>query len=476
MRTVVIGAGLGGLECARMLAKKGHEVLVLEQQAQPGGSMQCFRRHGFSLDTGFHCVGGLDPGERLWQLFELLDLNGLPWKAMDRDGFDHVVTGGKEYLIPVGHEAFADRLKSYFPHQRQQIDHYVSLLKMVGNHIGDTDGTREEMLALPAYDSLRKMFSDPTLIQVISGASMKMDLAPERLPLYSFLQINDSYLRGAYRLEGGGECLVRKLQDDIESLGGRIVTSARVDKMTLTNGKVTRVEASLSDGTRIQLDQPEWVVSDINPLATFDMIEGAALRPVYRRRIASMPNSRGIFTANLVMKDDSLPYQNHNLFIHKEGDLWLRKADQVQDVMVHYAVTPEGAPTRIDLMAPMDWEVVEPFAGKDYRADATYQALKQQWLDEMTGLASSQLPSLRENIAHSYTSTPLTYRRYNSIAQGAAFGIERDWHKGHNGVISPRTPVSNLLLTGQNLMLHGVLGVTMTAMDTISHIIGPIQL
>ncbi len=475
MRAVVIGAGLGGLECAQLLAKKGFEVLVLEQQSQPGGSMQCFRRHGIPFDTGFHCVGGLDPGERLWQLFESLDLNRLPWRAMDRDGFDHVMTDGRAFLIPVGHEAFAERLKGYFPKQQQQIDHYVELLKLVGDHIGGNDGTREKMLALPAYESLCKMFTDPTLIQVVSGASMKMDLDPERLPLYSFLQINDSYLRGAYRLEGGGECLVRKLQEDIESMGSQIVTSAHVDKIAVANGRVTGVEASLSDGTRLHVDRPAWVISDINPLATFDMIEGAALRPVYRRRIASMPNSRGIFTANLVMKDDTLPYQNHNLFIHKEGDLWHRKAQEVQDVMIHYAVTHEGEPTRIDLMSPMDWSVVEPYADKDYHADEGYQELKQRWLDEMIDLASTQLPSLRENIAYSYTSTPLTYRRYNGVAQGAAFGIERDWHKGGMDVISPRTPISNLLLTGQNLMLHGILGVTMTAMDTISHIVGPFK-
>jgi all-trans-retinol 13,14-reductase len=39
-------------------------------------------------------------------------------------------------------------------------------------------------------------------------------------------------------------------------------------------------------------------------------------------------------------------------------------------------------------------------------------------------------------------------------------------------LLSPRTPVSNLFLTGQNLNLHGVLGVSMTSFFTCAGIIG----
>ena len=38
--------------------------------------------------------------------------------------------------------------------------------------------------------------------------------------------------------------------------------------------------------------------------------------------------------------------------------------------------------------------------------------------------------------------------------------------------LSPRTPIPNLLLTGQNLMLHGVEGVTMTALQTCGDLLG----
>ena len=39
-------------------------------------------------------------------------------------------------------------------------------------------------------------------------------------------------------------------------------------------------------------------------------------------------------------------------------------------------------------------------------------------------------------------------------------------------ILTLRTPVPNLLMTGQNLMLHGLHGVTMTALFTCAEVIG----
>ncbi|MGN1248329.1 MAG: FAD-dependent oxidoreductase, partial [Paludibacteraceae bacterium] len=41
---IIIGAGLGGLECGYILAKKGFRVTVLEHDARVGGCLQSFRR------------------------------------------------------------------------------------------------------------------------------------------------------------------------------------------------------------------------------------------------------------------------------------------------------------------------------------------------------------------------------------------------------------------------------------------------
>jgi prolycopene isomerase len=58
---VVIGAGLGGLTTASLLAKSGLDVLVIEQHNLPGGACTSFRREGHTFDAEaalvFRCEG-----------------------------------------------------------------------------------------------------------------------------------------------------------------------------------------------------------------------------------------------------------------------------------------------------------------------------------------------------------------------------------------------------------------------------------
>jgi len=49
---IVIGAGISGLTCAALLAKRGLKVQLLEQHFQPGGSCGAFRRDGITFDQG----------------------------------------------------------------------------------------------------------------------------------------------------------------------------------------------------------------------------------------------------------------------------------------------------------------------------------------------------------------------------------------------------------------------------------------
>ena len=52
------------------------------------------------------------------------------------------------------------------------------------------------------------------------------------------------------------------------------------------------------------------------------------------------------------------------------------------------------------------------------------------------------------------------------------YGIVKDHKDPLRTFISPKTKVPNLYLTGQNLNMHGVLGVTIGAVVTCSEILG----
>ena len=51
-KTIVIGAGFGGLSVSALLAKKGFDVTVIEKNSNPGGKALLYKEKGFSFDMG----------------------------------------------------------------------------------------------------------------------------------------------------------------------------------------------------------------------------------------------------------------------------------------------------------------------------------------------------------------------------------------------------------------------------------------
>jgi all-trans-retinol 13,14-reductase len=104
------------------------------------------------------------------------------------------------------------------------------------------------------------------------------------------------------------------------------------------------------------------------------------------------------------------------------------------------------------------------------RRGERYEQQKEKMADDCISLAERVIPGLRDMIEKRYTSTPLTWRDYTLSPCGSAFGIRKDCRQPLMTMLSPKTPIPNLFLTGQSLVLHGLEGVTMTAMNTIKEI------
>jgi len=83
-----------------------------------------------------------------------------------------------------------------------------------------------------------------------------------------------------------------------------------------------------------------------------------------------------------------------------------------------------------------------------------------------------KFPSIRNCIKSIHCSTPLSYRDFIGGHQGNMYGYEKDSNNSMITFIASKTKLDNLLLTGQSINMHGVLGVTIGAVVTCSEIVG----
>lgn len=471
-RALIAGAGLGGLQCAFILARNGYEVTVLEQCAQAGGCLQTFRRKGMTFDTGFHYVGGLGKGESLHWLFDYFGLTDLPWVRMDDDCVDEIVLGDRSYCLASGFDGFEASLARQFPGEKEGISRFVRTIE------GICKGTRARVLAgeMPAefgasaYEFVCSCTGDPTLRQVLAGASLRLHTDADTLPLYEYAQIYGSFIQSGWRLRGGGSLIADKLVGSITGMGGKVLTDTRISSLRTAEGRVC--SALTDDGREFDADV---FVSDIHPAVTLSLLEDpCAVRRTYRQRIGNAKDSFGIFTVNIALKPGIIPYLGHNIHIHAEGsDIWHQKPGAMKSFLVSFYPPQEGEYADcLDILTSVSPSAFGDGEGTPMHRSEAYEAAKRILAQSCIDAVSRRLPQLKDAIKDIYTGTPATYEFYTSTRGGSAFGIMKDYGNPLLTLVSPRTPLQNLFLTGQNLNLHGMLGVSLTSVLTCREILG----
>ena len=433
---IVIGSGISGLMCANILAHSGCRVLVLEKQPRIGGMLQGFSRQGVSYDTGLHYVGGLDDGGPLEWLFRYHGLMDLPWVKLDCS--EEVVLDGNSYLIPCGDGAFVDGLLKYFPDEEESLVNYIKVLSGIRESVKDMEADRFGLLSQSASSFLRESVPNPLLRKVLSSMGLRMEMDPETLPLYEYAQINASFIESAWRLDGPSSLIPSTIAEQIRQRGGEILTG--IDVTGIKEGEVVSKDRSF---------KAKYIVSSLTPAATVSMIDG--LREVYRKRIAGLENTFGIFSVYIELVPGTLRYVNHSITIDNK-------------VCVSFNVPKDGSQwaDRLELMAPVHKWPSE--------RDADYEAWKENMTWELIGAAGTRLDGLEQAIKNRFASTPLTWQRYTGSA--SSFGVKKDYRSALTTFISPRTPINNVYLTGQGLGLHGLLGSSLSALHTSAQIVG----
>jgi phytoene dehydrogenase-like protein len=179
-----------------------------------------------------------------------------------------------------------------------------------------------------------------------------------------------------------------------------------------------------------------------------------------------------------MMKKDSCPYQNYNIYLHGNEDVWYDKEahkGNIPSCMISMQV-PHGNSRFTDvvsILTPMYMDEVSTWTDTtpEHRGEA-YRQFKEKKTEQILQFLSRFGFHWSHCIEKVHTTTPLSYRDYTGTIDGSAYGIVKNYQYPQISFVSTRTKLKNLFLTGQNLNVHGALGVTLTAMLTCSEFVG----
>jgi all-trans-retinol 13,14-reductase len=220
-------------------------------------------------------------------------------------------------------------------------------------------------------------------------------------------------------------------------------------------------------------------VSNIHPAQTLRMIDPTMLRKPYRNRITSLKNTISCFNIYGVLKEKTFPYINYNYYYYKRDNVWSLDYYHPRNWPENFFFyTPavsndEKFANCIGIATYMQYDEVKKWEDTTVgNRGADYTDWKKSKAEIAIGLVSKYFPDLEKNITRYYTSSPLTYRDYIGNCDGALYGIQRNCDNPLESVILPRSIIPNLFFTGQNISLHGMLGVSISAIVTAGEFVG----
>lgn len=492
-KVIIIGSGLGGLATAAMLAKNGYLVTVLEQEAQIGGCLQCFTRKGAKFETGMHYIGSASEGQTLNRLMKYLEIDKeVQLSPLDRDGYDVVALGGKQYRFANGREAFIEQMTTYFPHQHGNLVRYYDLIEQIASassmhslsHVqGKTSINTADYQLRSINEVIDKIISDPLLAKVLVGNLPLYAAEKDKTPFSTHAFIFDFYNQSAFRIKGGSDIVAKALVHTIERYGGKVLTKKQVTQIICDDTHAVAVEVKdkmQKAGKSIMTC--DYVISDAHPMRTLELLDTKLIRPAFRHRINQIPQTVGVFSVYLHFKKNAMPYMNHNYFGYQYDTPWNCEHYTEQTwpkgfLYMHFCPDDsevsdsDTSSTKEDIHPPsfassgvilsyMQMEDVERW--KDTQIGCRgkeYEEMKKRKAEKLLAVLQQHFPGIQEKIEEYYTSTPLTYLDYTGTERGSMYGNARDITMGPACRVPHRTKVPNLFLTGQNINSHGMLGV-----------------
>jgi all-trans-retinol 13,14-reductase len=497
--TIIIGSGLGSLLCGYILSREGMRVCILEKNSKPGGALQTFKRKGVSFNTGIHYIGGMEESQNLNRYFKYFGLTGkLKLSRLNKDRFDVIAFDNAEYPLAQGFDNFIEQLLPYFPDEKKSLRSYIDKLEEISKsfslynlEIPKRNHKEEFFRNQSAYEYYNSLPNSEVVIaseakqkhpassiqhrvslsSILAGNNFLYAGSKYKTPLHIPALINHSFISSSWKPDNGSQQIADLLIESIKNFGGVVRTNCEVSEILHHVNGFTIVIKTKEQFTCNRL------ISGIHPLRTIDLMNPSLFRKVFSSRIRNLENTTGSFALYIVLKKKSFNYLDHNFYYHTTGNVWYeRERDQwPTGYMLH---TPSCEETsnfakNLVIMTYMDFNDVKKWENSvTGKRDADYYIFKEEKANQLINLAEKRFPGLRSGIACIESSTPLTWRDFTGTPGGSMYGIKKDYNDPTGTVVFPNTRIPGFFFTGQNINLHGVLGVTIGSVMTCSEILG----
>ncbi len=480
---IIVGSGIGGLMTAFVLSKKGYRVCLLEKNGKLGGTLQAYKRNGRMLGTGMHYIGSLDKGQMMHSIFKYFGLfDGIEYQRMDEKGFDIFNIAGKEIKYPMGLNNLRKQFYDYFPNEKDAIDHYITgLVNTVKEQnvyaLKEEDASKKwdkGALEINAWEYICSVTKNEELRNALAALNYVYAGRKEVTPFYNHALINYYFISSSYRIVGSSQLLADRLAEQIKEFGGTVLNRKEVVSFIFDDKELKGVETA--SGERFFADN---IISNAHPSTTMNWIPEGKIKKSYRKRMSNLKNTLAAFSLHLILKPGTVKYRNYNYSVYKNSDVWYASSYDEKKWPEHYLVhwpAKSKDPEYVDdvtILTHMKYEEVEKW--KDLplkRRGAEYEAFKNQKAEKLLDFVAEKFPEFKENLETYYVATPLAFRDYLGTPTGSMYGKERNYLRPLESTISHKTKIPNLYLTGQNLNLHGMLGVSLSSLITAGEFVG----
>ena len=505
---IIIGSGIGSLTTAGLLARAaGARVLVLEQHTTPGGLTHSFRRLGATWDVGVHYVGDMEPGSRPRQLMDYLTAGALTWNRMPA-GYDrfYLPGHGLDVTIPAGADEYQRLLTSLFPHEKKAIRRYCRDVKrayswmslhyaheMVPPRAAPAVRLAQRALAGHALERtqhyMERRFRDPALRSLLTTHWGDYGVEPSRSAFVAHAMIVGHYMNGAWFPRGGSAQIARMIEKGIVGAGGRILLAHEVDQILVEDGAAVGVRVTDHSGA-VPLTYEErapLIISGIGARETYQRLlpttgPTGGLTARVRERITGLGHGGSAVTVYLTLDHYPQGVTGANVWINTDtgrADPARMTADLLDghpsSAFISFPAIKSGEPhATAEIVSFVMPEAFERWAGtRPKERGRDYEALTSSIARALIDLAESAVPGLTDAVRYVEVGTPLTVEHYTSHEGGCFYGLPLTPERFHADLGTPSTPITNLILTGQDAGMPGIVGAAMAGLSAACKALGP---